>query len=277
MRHADADRRTAASLPGREQPRHLSRVVWISAAIGALALHAGGVAIALGAMQPNEDDDDLGAPAIEIGVELTSPHLDPSNQPVGPDTTASTPSPEVVEQKQVEKQTDLPKAAPTETDDPDRVVSPTATQKPVKDDPTPATAQADPSQASVAAEQMEVPTVENAQESPRSVAPSPGTGQSAVRQRVTWEKELAAHFEKFKRYPSDRAMQRAEVVVSLVLDRIGHVVSASILKGSGDASFDEAALAMLRRSDPVPAPPALVADEGLSFTLPVDFVVKPHK
>ncbi len=144
MRNAGADRKTVARLPGREQPRHLSRVVWISAAIGALALHAGGVAIALGAMQPNEDDDDLGAPGIEIGVELMSPHLDPSNQPVGPDTTASMPSPEVVEQKQVEKQTDLPKAAPTETDDPDRTVSPTATQKPVKDDPTPATAQADP-------------------------------------------------------------------------------------------------------------------------------------
>jgi TonB family protein len=267
----------AASLPGRERPRHLSRVIWISAAIGALALHAGGVAIALGAMQPNEDDDDLGAPAIEIGVELTSPHLDPSNQPIGPDTTASMPSPEVVEQKQVEKQTDLPKAAPTETDDPDRVVSPTATQKPVKDDPTPATAQADPSQASVAAEQTEVPTVENAQESPRSIAPSPGTGQSAVRQRVTWQKELAAHFEKFKRYPSDRRPQTVEVIVTFVLDRIGHVLSPSIVKGSGDASFDAAALAMLRRSDPVPMPPAVVADESLFFKMAVDFTDKPHK
>lgn len=277
MRHAGADRRMGASLPGRERPRHLSRVVWISAAIGALALHAGGVAIALGAMQPNEDDDDLGAPAIEIGVELTSPHLDPSNQPIGPDTTASMPSPEVVEQKQVEKQTDLPKAAPTETDDPDRVVSPTATQKPVKDDPTPATAQADPSQASVAAEQTEVPTVENAQESPRSIAPSPGTGQSAVRQRVTWQKELAAHFEKFKRYPSDRRPQTVEVIVTFVLDRIGHVLSPSIVKGSGDASFDAAALAMLRRSDPVPMPPAVVADESLFFKMAVDFTDKPHK
>ncbi len=48
----------------------------------------------------------------------------------------------------------------------------------------------------------------------------------------------------------------------------------SIAKGSGDAAFDEAALAMMRRSDPVPAPPPLVADEGLSFTLPVIFRVK---
>jgi protein TonB len=276
MRNAGADRKTVARLPGREQPRHLSRVVWISAAIGALALHASGVAIAVGAMQPNEDDDDLGAPGIEIGVELTSPRLDPSNQPIGPDTTASMPSPEVVEQKQVEKQTDLPKAAPTETDDPDRTVSPTATQKPVKDDPTPATAQADPSQASVAAEQSEVPTVENAQESPRSVSPSQGTGQSAVRERVTWQKELGAHFKKFLRYPLDRPPQSVEVMVAFVIDRVGHVLSAHVDKSSGDASFDEAALAMLRRADPLPAPPAVQADESLTFTVPVGFTNK-HK
>ena len=31
---------------------------------------------------------------------------------------------------------------------------------------------------------------------------------------------------------------------------------------------------MVGRSDPVPPPPPLVADEGLSFTLPVIFKVK---
>jgi protein TonB len=55
---------------------------------------------------------------------------------------------------------------------------------------------------------------------------------------------------------------------------MGHVLSASIQKGSGDAAFDEAALAMVRRSDPVPQPPPRVADEGLTFTLPVIFRVK---
>ncbi|WP_141385375.1 TonB family protein, partial [Nitrobacter winogradskyi] len=50
--------------------------------------------------------------------------------------------------------------------------------------------------------------------------------------------------------------------------------SATIVNGSGDATFDEAALTMLRRSDPVPPPPPLIADEGLSFTLPVVFRVK---
>ena len=258
-----------------EQVQHVSRAGWALAVLGAVLLHAGGAVIALG-MRPSDTDDDLGAPAMVIGIELTSPQRDPSNLPVGPDADASAPAPEIVEQKQVEKQTDLPKAIPMETDDPERVVSPNDSQHPIKVDPTPATAAADPSQASPAVEQTAMPSVENAEASPRSIAPSPGTGESAVRQRVTWEKELAAHFNKFKRYPADRAVQSAEVIVGFVLDRVGHVVSARIVKGSGDTSFDEAALAMLKRSDPVPAPPSGIPDTGLSFTVPVDFRAKPH-
>ncbi|WP_245313116.1 energy transducer TonB family protein, partial [Bradyrhizobium macuxiense] len=55
---------------------------------------------------------------------------------------------------------------------------------------------------------------------------------------------------------------------------LGHVLDMAIEKGSGDAAFDQAALAMIKRSDPVPKPPPLVADEGLKFTLPVVFRVK---
>ena len=254
--------------------RSPSRPVWILAALGALAIHAGGVALALGALRPDEPDDDLGAPAIEIGVELVAPRLEPSDLPVGPDTEASAPSPAVIEQKAVVAPTELPKAVPTETDDPERVVSPSEPEKPKNDDPKIATIQANPSEESIATESTATPTVENAPEAPRSVAPSPGTGESARLERATWEKQLSAHFNKYKRYPGDRVMKSAEVVVSFVLDRIGHVVSSHVVKGSGDASFDDAALAMLQRSDPVPPPPPLVADEGLTFTLPVIFHVK---
>ena len=138
------------------------------------------------------------------------------------------------------------------------------------------TVQTQASSPSVAAEATASPTLQEAPEATQSIAPSPGTGESARREQATWQKELAAHFNKFKRYPDDRKTPHAEVVVSFELDRLGHVVSKHIVKGSGDAAFDAAALDMLKRADPVPAPPPLVADEGLTFSLPVVFQAGAH-
>jgi protein TonB len=255
------------------RPRHMPPALFVVAGIIAIGLHAGGVGLAFMSKQPDSEPD-LGAPAIEIGIELAAPKLDPTDLPVGPDTEAAAPSPALVEQKAVVEQTDLPKAPASETDDPDRVVSPNETQKPKEDElkvPTPPTQASSPS---IAAEATALPTLPDAPEATHSIAPSPGTGQSARREKATWQKELAAHFNKFKRYPNDRAQKNAEVIVAFVLDRVGHVVAKRIVKGSGDTAFDAAALDMLQRSDPVPPPPPIVADEGLTFSLPVVFQVR---
>jgi periplasmic protein TonB len=254
-------------------PRHMSPALWWIAGILAVAFHVGCVALVFSSTR-HDDEPDLGAPAIEIGVELSSPKLDPTELPVGPDTEAAAPSPAMVEQKAVLEKTDLPKATPTETDDPDRVVSPNETERPKEDEPKVTTMPTPASTLSIASEATAAPTLQEAPESTSSVAPSPGTGESARLVKATWQKELAAHLNKYKRYPQDRSTQSAEVLVSFVLDRTGHVASAQIVRGSGDSSFDAAALEMLRRADPVPAPPPLIADEGLTFSLPVHFQMK---
>src|SRR5713226_5838254 len=251
-----------------------SRRLWIFAGLSALALHLGGGALAVAHLRAVDLDETLGAPAIEIGLELTSPRLEASDLPPGPDTDASVASPALAEQKAEVKETELPKDVPTETGDPDRVVAPNESQKPKEDDPKIAAVQTSASTESVAAEATATPSSEAIQKGPRSISPSQGTGETARRARVTWQKELIAHLDKHKRYPAERSQKSAEIVVSFALDRMGHVLSTSIVKGSGDTAFDEAALAMVRRSDPVPQPPPLVADEGLNFTLPVIFRVK---
>ena len=256
-------------MTGLDQPRKPPRTIWFAAAIGAVAVHAAGLALGLASIQPDSATD-LGAPAIEIGIELVAPRVDPSELPVGPNTEEAAPSPAVVEQKTEIEHSDLPKAVPTETEDPDRVVAPDEKKKP-EEEPKVQTVQAQPSTESIDAEATATPSLQDAPEAPRSVAPSPGTGESARRDKVTWQKELAAHFDKFKRYPGDRPARSAEVVVSFVLDRVGHVLSTRVVRGSGDAAFDAAALEMLQRSDPVPPPPPLVADAGLTFSLPVIF------
>jgi TonB family protein len=251
-----------------------SRLIWVFAAIGAVAIHVGCVALAVAHLQTDDPDEDLGARAIEVSFELAAPRAEPTDLPPGPDAEASAASAAVQAQKAVVKETELPKDIPTETDDPDRVVTPTESKKPEKEEPEVATPQASPSEQSIAVEATAMPSSQARLEAPRATAPAQGIGESKQRVRVGWQKELVAHLDRHKRYPADREAQKAEVVVGFELDRTGHIVSTSIVKGSGDASFDEAALAMLRRSDPVPPPPPLIADDGLSFTVPVIFRVK---
>jgi protein TonB len=261
-------------MPDIDTEQKSSRRLWILAGLGALAIHVGGGALAVAHLQTGEPDDSLGAPAIEIGLEMMSPHLEATDLPPGPDAEASVASPALAEQKAEVKETELPKDVPTETEDPDRVVAPNDSNKPKEDDSKIAAVQTPAATESVAAEATATPSTEAIQEGPRSVAPAQGTGDSARRMRATWQKQLLAHLDRHKRYPVERSHKSAVIVVSFALDRMGHVLSASIVKGSGDAALDEAALAMVRRSDPVPQPPPLVADEGLNFTVPLNFHVK---
>jgi len=262
-----------SGLDEQKTPRRL----WVFAAVTALALHAGGAALAIAHLQTDEPEDSPGANAIEVGLELASVRRDATDLPPGPDTDASAASPQLAEQKAEVKETELPQDKPTETDDADRIVTPNESKKPREDDPKVATVQTSASTESVAAEATATPSSDAIPEAPRSVAPAIGSGETARRVRATWQKELVAHLDKHKRYPSERQQKAAEIYVRFTLDRLGHVLATSIEKSSGDSVFDEAALAMVRRSDPVPAPPPLVADDGLSFTVPVIFRVKGAK
>ncbi|MBR1250957.1 energy transducer TonB [Bradyrhizobium sp. AUGA SZCCT0169] len=257
--------------------QNTSRRLWIFAGVCALALHIGGAALAISHLQAEEADDALGATAIEIGLEMASVHREVTDLPPGPDTDASTSSPQLAEQKAEVKETELPQDKPTEPEEADRVVTETESKKPKEDEPKIAAVQTAASTESVASEATATPSSEAIPEGPRSIAPAIGTGETARRVRATWQKELISHLDKHKKYPKDRSQQAAEIAVRFTLDRMGRVLSVSIEKGSGDAAFDEAALSMVRRSDPVPAPPPLIADEGLSFTVPVIFRVKSKK
>lgn len=246
--------------------------LWIFAAVVALTLHATVAAFAFMRMQQMEDED-LGAPGIEIGLELTSPQTPPSALPPGPESEASAASPAVAEQKAPIKEVDLPEETPVESETPDRLVTQEKTDKPIEEEAELKEKEAKASEASVAQEAKAAPSIQDAAQGEKSITTDQGTGESRRRVRVTWQKELLAHLDKHKRYPTDRNQKAAEILLSLELDRMGRVVAVSLSKSSGDEAFDAAAIAMVQRADPVPPPPPLVADEGLSFSLPVVFRV----
>jgi periplasmic protein TonB len=247
--------------------------LWTIAAVAAVSLHVAGAALALTHLSSDDGSDGLGANVSEISVELTSPVAEETELPPGPDADASVASPELAEQKAEIKPTDLPKDTPTESEEPDRVVTQNDQKKPTDDDPKVETVQTAASQQSVAQEATARQRLDNAREANLAAAPSTGIGKDNQKLTRDWGKRISAYFELHKRYPKTEKVKAAKVKLSMVINRLGHVLTVAIAETSGDPMFDEAALDMVRRSDPVPRPSddLKLTDDSLSFNLDVDF------
>jgi TonB family protein len=251
-----------------------SRRLWFLAAAAALVLHLGGAALALAHLKGDENDG-LGANGAEFAVEMESPKLPDDNLPPGPEADPMQASHQQDKQKAELKETDLPTDKPTETDDPDRVVSENNSKKPTEDDPKVATAQTEAQQEQQAQEAAAPQQLADAHEAERIRAPNPGVGKDKLKLTQNWGRKISAYFELHKKYPESKD-KTTTVKVSLVINRKGNIVSANIVQSSGDAVFDNAALSMVHRSDPVPPPPAGLTDDQFNFDLPVNFT-KPKK
>jgi len=119
---------------------------------------------------------------------------------------------------------------------------------------------------------MAPPRVE-ATEQPVAVAPSPGSAAAAARAKAAWERALVSHLNRFKRYP-DAARARSsqgDVAVQFTIDRTGGVIASRVVRSSGSSALDEEALAVLRRANPLPAPPGHVDGTTFDLTLPIQF------
>jgi len=247
-----------------------SRRLWIFAAVVALALHVGGAALAIVHLQTDDGDGDLGARGTEIGLDLTSPTSEISELPPGPDSEAQQASQATPEQKAVDKETDLPKAVATETEDPDRIVTQADSKKPEKEEPEPATVKTAAAPELAAAEATAQQAIENARTAEKATVVNQGIGKDRQRLTANWGRTISAYFKLHQKYPED-GKRAATVKLSLVLNRLGNVVSVKVAESSGDSAFDDAAISMVHRSDPVPRPPAGLTDDQFSFTLPVNF------
>lgn len=253
--------------------RRPSPWLWVIAAVAALSLHLGGVALAIVNLRTDGYDNGLGAAGVEIAFEMASPKVTDESLPPGPESDASIASPQLAEQKTEVKETDLPKDTPNEAEDPDRIVTETEQKKPEKEeDPKIQQVQTAASTESVAQEATSKQTLdEKAPESEVAKAPNVGIGKDQAKLSADWAKQISAYFELHKRYPTVKKNKTATVKVSLVLNRLGNVLSVGVLESSGDPAFDEAAISMVRRSDPVPRPPAGLTQDQFSYSLNVNF------
>jgi periplasmic protein TonB len=244
--------------------------LWILAAVAALALHLGGAALAIAHLQADDGLDGLGASGAEFAVEMASPKVLDDDLPPGPDADQMQETPPIPEQQAEVKETDLEKARPVEAEDPDRLVTTTDSKKPKEDDPKIAAVQQQAMDETPASEATSRKMLDaNAPDAEKAKAPNIGIGKDKQQLTAKWGQKISAYFKLHKRYPENRSTD-ARVKVNIVLNRRGNVVSVDVLESSGDAAFDQAAVSTVRRSDPVPKPPADLTDDTFNFE--IDFI-----
>lgn len=254
----------------RAKPLGATPGLWVAAALVAGALHLGAAGVAAWSMRTDDSFDDEGAPAIELAMDMAAPKAEQTDLPPGPEADASAAAPESAQSAARAEATDKPKEEPVESENPDRVVAVEEPKKP-EEKTEEQQRRSEASTASVASEATSAPQQEATPPAPVARAPVIGQGQNAAKMKAEWIKRLFAHLSLHKRYPQRVRQRQAEAHIVFTLDRTGHVLSARVAQTAGDPAFDDAALDMMKRSDPVPPPPPLVADEGLTFEIPVQF------
>lgn len=243
--------------------RRLEIIRW-SACAGIVVLGHGLAVLALAA---RSEDAELEAGAPVVLVELAplamAPPAPPSEEAPGP----------LQAQSESEQRTEIAPEKPPEpaerqpqTPAPEPVVTLPAEPEPPKP-PDPQTRQ-EPTP------EVPVPTAPPSVVAPaeRPAAPAPGRiVRPTSAALVTWQRRLAAHLDRYKRYPPGARGDHGVASLAFRLDRRGRVLASRIVRSSGSAVLDEAALALIKHAQPLPAPPGDVADDQLSFVVPLRY------
>ncbi|MFK4872523.1 energy transducer TonB [Novosphingobium sp. ZW T3_23] len=115
---------------------------------------------------------------------------------------------------------------------------------------------------------------------PSPAPPSPPPAQTVARKSPgseqgpdTWHARVLGRLNAVKTYPGSARARRQQgtVMVRFSVDRKGQVLSVTLHKTSGFASLDREALALPKRTSPLPPPPAEVRGNSIELVVPVEF------
>ncbi len=269
---------------------------WIAAVAVALGLHAGVAALMIRGARPEPLDAGGGdAIAVELdpveGEAAKPDEVQPAVPAYEASTAAAAAAPAEASQATPQPvDTPPPTPAPPVEPPPVEPPPPPVTQPPpppIADPPPP------PSEASPDVSAPPPPVAPAPEpklpEPPRPVAPpveatqasavsaasaaaedaAPSVRKLAAARETAWRGKLVPHLNRYRRFPPGVGSGTARV--GFTIDGDGRVTAVSIVTGSGDAALDDAALALVRRASPFPAPPAGVTGHGLSFVVPVHY------
>jgi periplasmic protein TonB len=239
---------------------------WAACLVIVLALHAG---LLLIIALRRVSQEPIGMPPAAVMVDLAPAPVavpaEPPPPPAPPDAQSPPPAPPKLEPSPApHPEVALPAPPP--------MPKPKRKAKRVEHPPTPRR-QAEPV-ASPREWTPPAPAAPPATASQTSAAQStPSTAASA---RATWQAQLVAWLERYKRYPRVAQEQRQQGVVYLrfAIDRQGRVLSSQISKSSGFVLLDEEVLALIQRAQPVPSPPPEIGGNRIELQIPVAFSLR---
>jgi TonB family protein len=206
---------------------------------------------------------------------MTSPPVQEADRAPGPtDSEEQEERPEMPEQKAETKETDLPQDRPQQVEEADRLVTENKPKKEQDDDPKIAAVETPAMEAAQKSIAMERQTFEDAtREAEKAMAPVLGIGKDLLKLTADWNRKISAHLSAHKVNPEGKDPHNETAKVSFALNRMGNVLSVEVVTSSGDKAYDAAAIAMVRKSDPFPQPPAALTEDRIERT--VEIVFKP--
>lgn len=254
---------------------------WLIAGALMVSMHAAAGALAL-VNWPEEDtsDETEGAFLLELAPVAMAPPTEKLNVAIGvraeEAAAAVAPTEEVKEKSEIEmpKVEEAPLAPNPEVLVEKKVPLEEVEDEKAEEDPRPKQ-EAIPVASSASQETSAPPPVE-APPAEKPVAPRQGLASKPSEATLSWQKAVALHLNKHKKYPHDARMRGHEGVatVSFSIDRSGKIITTHLDHSSGSDLLDQEAIEVLSRASPFPRPPSDVTDLTFTFSLPIQFRIK---
>jgi periplasmic protein TonB len=221
---------------------------WAACFIVVAGLHA--MAALSFVRSPPSSDFEAGAPVVmlelpEVPAAPTAPPSDLAPGPPEMETEATPPPKEETKPPEEEAEVALPTPEPPKP------------QPPV--------------------EQREATATPSVELPPSTAAPpTPGAEVQTPAAMNRWQTALAAHLERFKRYPAAARVHHEQGIatVAFTIDHEGRLLHSAIVQSSGSPALDQETLDMVARAQPMPKPPENTPDGALSFVVPVRFNIR---
>lgn len=239
-----------------------------------LCLHVGGIGASLihwGSRSAQELS--LPPPALMIDLaETPSGQEDIAEEPElieEPEQPEPVPEPEpVVEPEPIE---------PPEVPDPPVVEEAEAVLAEVPEEAVPMlTEQAEPTKPVAATVEKKKEIVQGPEPGPPAAPAKSVSNQAVLDAKANWQARVLGHLEARKRYPyiAQRKRQEGIVYVRFVMDREGRVLARQLEQGVRSDELNEEAINLIKRAEPLPAPPVDVPGETIELVLPIRFSIR---